>query len=405
MSNADQVGLIYKEEVTYGENPAGTFDALRFTSESLAKATDTTQSTEIRSDRQVTDLIRNGIRVNGGVNFEFSFAAYDKLLSAALFSADFPAAAALLDVNGNNAITIVAATGVMTDDAAGGLFTPVNVGDWLNLSNFTDALNNVPVKVIAKADNDTITVAGLKTLADETRAASGAGANAAIDRGSFVTNGVTQRSFTFERQYTDLTRFSMYRGLVVETLVLNANADAIINGSFAFLGKDNDILTAVTASAGAANAAPTNDVMNAIDNVFGIIEGAPAVNTDNEFCAVSLALTIANNLRERAKIGELGPESVGAGKFNVTGTMTAYFDAAKAATLADKYTQFTESALALIFRDTDGNFYVIDIPRVRLSQGQKVAGGENTDVLLDMAFTGYRHETEGVTLRIVKFAA
>lgn len=398
---ADRVKLSFQQEVTFGVNPGNAFNELRITSESLSKVTDTTQSTEIRSDQQVVDLVRNGIRANGGFDFEFSYGALDTLIAAVLFSADFPAASTLVDVDGNNAISIVAATGTITDDAAGGLFATVTAGQWLELSNFVNTANNVLVKVLSKTDNDNIVVAGLKALVDETRAASAVDANAKIVIGSQVTNGTTQRSFTFEKHFTDLSpeQFAVFLGMVAQSLQLNVSADSIITGSMAFLGKDESALAGAT-SGSSQNAAPTNSVMNAIDNVLGIIEGTPVVDTDNEFGATSFSMSIENNLRERLVIGTLGAESIGAGKIAVTGTLQAFFASQSA---ADKYLAFTRTGLSVLFQDEDGNRYVIELPRLRFSQGTKVAGGENSDILLDLNFTAFRHETEGVTIRIARF--
>lgn len=399
MTDADRTRLSFVEEVSYGVNPGTTLQDLRVTGESLAKETETTQSAELTADRQVADSIRNNIRVGGGFNFEFSWGAFDKFLAALLYSADFGAASEILGVDGNNAITIVAATGNISDDAAGGLFSSVVVGQWVELSNFSNALNNVLVKVLSKPDNDNIVVAGLKALADETRAADSGTANAKIVIGSQITNGTTQRSFTFERAYTALTKFSVYRGLIIQSMSLDISADAIITGSFDFLGQNEDVLASSTAGGG-NTAAPTNPVMNAIDNVLGIIEGAPTVNTDNEFVATQLSLSVNNNLRERSVIGTLGPASIGAGKINVSGSLQAFF-ASQAA--ADKYLNFTSTGISFIIRDSDGNRYVFDIPRVKFSQGTKVAGGENTDIVLDLNFDAFKHETEGKTIRIAKF--
>ena len=180
MSDADRVQLSFREEASYGVHPAGEFQKLRFTGESLSHEKETTVSGEIRPDRQVADLVQTGIRVSGGFDFELSYGAFDALMQYALQSAGWSSETEILGVNGLNAITIVAATGVVTDDAAGGLFTAVEVGAWLLLNNFVNAANNVPVKVIAKADNDNITVAGAQALVDETRASDGAGNNARI---------------------------------------------------------------------------------------------------------------------------------------------------------------------------------------------------------------------------------
>lgn len=398
---ADRVKLSFQEESTFGVNPGGGFQELRITSESMSKVTDTTQSTEIRSDRQVVDLVRNGVRAQGGFDFELSYAAFDKLLAAALFSADFGSPTVLCDVDGNVAYSINGTTGVLEDDDTTDSFAAVVVGQWLQLSNFANSANNVLVRVLVKTDSNTLTVAGLKPLVTETRAASAVASNARIVIGAAVSNGTTQRSFTFEKHFTDLNKFLVYTGMVPQSVQLNISADAIITGAFAFLGKDESTLAGATSGSG-QTVAPSNPVMNAIDNVLGVIEGTPAVNTDNEFAATAMSLSLENNLRERLVIGELGAQSIGAGKVGVTGTLQAFFNSQAA---ANRYKNFTSSGLVILFRDASGNQYALELPRLKFSTGTVVAGGENSDIILDLAFTAFRHETEGTTIRIARFPA
>lgn len=397
---ADRIQLGFVEESTYGVNPTGSnLQKLRITAESLAKSTNTTQSAEIRPDRQVSDVIRTGISVEGGFDFELSYGSFDKLIAAALFSADFGSVVVIVDDDANLQAQIVAATGVLT--AVGQFGSGVAVGDWIKLSNFSNAANNVLVKVLELIDADNIKIAGAAALADETVAADAAGANAKIVKGASIKNGTNQRSFTFERGYTDLTKFATFRGLVPESLSLSVSADAIVTGSFAFRGKDEDALASSSPNAGYDNAT-VSPVMNAIDNVLSVLEGDLAVNQSNSLAVTSVSLEVQNNLRDRMIVGSLGADSIGAGKVAVTGSLQAYFNNQSA---ADKYLNFDKTAVTVLFQDVDGNVYVVELPRVKFTQGTKVAGGENSDVVLDMAFSAYRHEVEDATIRVVKISA
>ena len=44
-----------------------------------------------------------------------------------------------------------------------------------------------------------------------------------------------------------------------------------------------------------------------------------------------------------------------------------------------------------------------DMPKVKYSSGQRVAGGQNSDIIADMEFTAVRCPSENITLRIAKF--
>lgn len=87
MSEANRVGLRFIEENGWNSTPTTpTMQALRFTSDSLKHQIDTTQSQEIRSDRNIADTVQTLKRNVGGFEFELSFETFDKLLEGALFS-------------------------------------------------------------------------------------------------------------------------------------------------------------------------------------------------------------------------------------------------------------------------------------------------------------------------------
>lgn len=84
MSDTSRSQLFFAPEITWGVAPGGAYTALRFTGESLGQNSDTTESQEIRSDRQVADVVRNSIEASGDINFELSYEALDPFLEAVL---------------------------------------------------------------------------------------------------------------------------------------------------------------------------------------------------------------------------------------------------------------------------------------------------------------------------------
>lgn len=66
--------------------PQTTLKALRFTSETLNASASATQSNEIRTNRNVSDLIRTTLSVGGDVNIELSYEMYDDFLQGLLQS-------------------------------------------------------------------------------------------------------------------------------------------------------------------------------------------------------------------------------------------------------------------------------------------------------------------------------
>lgn len=386
MSDANRMRLSYVEEVTFGVTPSANLTDVRHTGESLGLDTTTVDSAEIRSDRQIVDTARTSIQGAGDINFELSYAAYDDFLEAALLSAGWSSP---VTVGPGATFSVATGSGDYTISDSGSGFGSIVVNQWVEMRGFTNAGNNGFAKVTAAAAG-AITVKGNGNGVTE-----GAGATVTIVMGAQIVNGVTETSFSIEKHFVDLTTtYELLQGMEIDVLNLSIVADQLITGSFTFLGKDAQ---GDTSSAGTGYVtAPENEVMNAVDDVLKILENY------SEFPSTQVTLAVANNLRAKTQIAELGPIDIGTGTVNVTGTLQAYF---QDNTEMDKYRNYTNTALSIIFEDGAGNAYVVDLPRVNLTAGRSVAGGQNTDIIADLALTAYRDATEDVTIRIARFAA
>lgn len=383
MSDTNRVRLAYAEEVTFGTAISGQFQIIRYTGESLRIDTGTTQSAEIREDRQIPDVVRNSFVGAGDINFEMPYGSHDALLEAALLSSDWTTFDN--DLAGANTISVDGAN-VYTIDAATWSTTPA-VGDWVEIRSFSNAGNNGYKKVTA-ATTTTITVAGAATTIEATVAAT-------IDHLAFIKNGTELRYFTFEKKFGDLTNiYQLLTGFVINGLTLNIATGAILTASMSFLGKGQ--ASAAADQGSGYTAVGSTSVMNAIDHVDSLLEGGSA------FSITSMSFSLTNNLRAREQVGTLGPISIGTGAVNITGTVQAYFNNN---THVDKYLAGTESDLSVILEDAAGNGYIIDIARIKYTGATTVAEGQNGDVIVDMAFTAYRNSTTNQTIRITRFAA
>lgn len=387
MSDADQVALRFVRESTFGTTP-GSPDLinLRHTGESLRENTEYSQSAEIRNDRQVAVVKRTNIGALGAINFEYSYAAYDDMTLAVLqdTNSTWPSETTDTDtvysaVNATN--TINRSTGSFVSDG----FTQYS---WIKIAGFTESANNGYFKIAAITATDLTLTGG--TLTDEA-----AGDSVTITQGGPVVNGTTQISYAIEKEFADLSNeFAMYNGMTPDIMRLNVTHGAIITGSLEFVGTTETSATATVD--GTPTAAPTNDIMNAIDDVTSILEG------QSSYSASEFTLQVANGLRARGIIGTLGADSLGAGPCVVTGTLNAYYSSK---TIADKYLNATETSMAIVMEDTDGNATIWDMPRVRFTQGARSAEAQNTDVMIPLNWSAYRHASEGVTVRVTKIAA
>ena len=383
MSDADRVNIAFVEEVTFGTSPSASMSRLRFTSESLNMETDTVQSAEITSDRQVKDLIRTNVRGVGDVNVEMSYDVIDAFLQAALFSAAWSAQVNVLSetvtptVSGNKFVA-----------ASGTPWSTFSIGQWISVSGCVNAANNGLFKI------ESISTVNLGVSGGVLAAESSVSAN--FQMGAQVVNGTTLNTYTIEREYADLSsEFEVFVGMAVDQLSMNIAVNSIITAVLSMVGKSS---SSATSSPGSGyTAAPTNDVMNTIDHVAKFIEGDGS-NTEMDITAFTMQ--IANNLRTRLVVGTLGAASIGAGKFSPTGTLQKYFTTK---TLMDKYLNQTATSLAVTLIISDAA-YVIEFPSVKFNSGQRVAGGENTDIIADLSWTALKHATEAITMRITKWS-
>jgi hypothetical protein len=383
MSDSNRIRVAYKVETTFGSTPASSaIQELRLTSESLHQEVAVETSGEIRRDRQIAEVVRSNISVAGDINFEFSATSYNDFLQWTLQSAGW---SSLVTVTGT---TLSAASGDQSfNDSANG-FGTLQVGQWIRVTGFATAANNGVFKIVTKPTNGKITVTAGTTLITES-----AGPSVTIKMGEQVVNGTTLNSVHFERKYDDLTNiFARYTGVCFEGMSLAVNAESLITGGFSVIGKAE---VSQTTSFGSSYTAPgTNPILNAIDHVLRITESNVEVD------CTSWSFQLANNLRPRLQISDLGAVSVGAGTCEVSGTVQMYFNSSS---VMDKMLGFTATSLAIILWDGT-NGYVIEFPRVRFTGGQRVAGGQNQDIIADMSWQAYRHETEDVTIRIARLS-
>jgi len=385
---ADQVGLSYvDEDSTWGTVPASpTLQNLRFTGESLKQDTDSVASREIRSDRQVTDFIRTGVRANGSINFELSYGTYDDFMRAGLLSAAWTSPVTVI---ATSAVDVTAASNKFEPHTGTWTATPA-AGTWIKTSGFSETGNNGYFKVASATSGEIVVTCKNSTLANENASA------ASITGGAYIVNGTTtaDNSFSIERKHSDIASvFEYWTGMMIPSFSMEVPANGLITGTFDFLGKREYSATATIGTG--YDTATTTDVMNCIDDVdaFFINEAAYDITGFN--------FATNNNLRERLEVATLGAVSVGAGKFGVSGGIKAYFEDN---TELDYYRDWTTTNCALSVTKSS-NTYIFDWPTMKVKAGSAPATGENTDLIADMEFESYMDSAESITMRVSKFPA
>jgi hypothetical protein len=373
---SSRVQLRAKPEATFGTVPGtGNHYAVRLTGESLKYAVQTTTSQEIRSDRQIADLILTGAGASGGVNFEWSFGEYDDLLQGVLFGTW----GNLAGTTGETTITATFAATTITA-ATGTPFTNIIAGQWVRVSGAVNAQNNGWFKVV------TPTSATVLTFAAATFTAEVSTANVKV-QASRLKNGTTQRSYALERSNADLTQFTVFRGMTPASLSLSIKPGSILTGAIEFMGKDG-ARAATTYLPGTTTASLTGAVYNGVSNVANILEGGAAITTT---AITAFDLSVSNNLRGQQAIGTLGYVGVGAGTSNVTGSISMYF---ADGTYYDKFLAATATSLSLrVQNGAGGEGYVMTLPNIKYTDGSYPTPGINQDIMVTLPFQALRDIT------------
>ncbi|MGB0890233.1 MAG: phage tail tube protein, partial [Solirubrobacterales bacterium] len=302
MSDANRVRLTYVEESSFGVPPGSpSTTAIRYTGESLVSSRETTESQEIRDDRQVADLIEVGIGAGGGIDVEQSQGAFDDFIIAALQAASWSTPETVTGVT----ISADDADNSINDSANG--FGGYTADKWIRISGFTEAANNGYAKIVSVA-------AGKLVLSHITLVTEAAGDSLSVVQGAYIENGTTKRSFALERGWLDKGKYELFTGMNVGSWALNFQVRQILTGSFGFTGKTTSFASSSIDSS--PTAAPTKEVNNAVRHVKLIaVDGTP-LSLLRQF-----SMTLNNNLRSLDAIGQLGAFEVGSGRISVTGSI------------------------------------------------------------------------------------
>jgi hypothetical protein len=187
--------------------------------------------------------------------------------------------------------------------------------------------------------------------------------------------------------------------MMVSSLSLNVQTEQIVTGRFDFMGSSATL--AQTTTAATITAASTTNVMNAMNNVGTIQEGASLSNLTGVFLQ-NISFSVNNNLRTISQIGSNTLGDIGGGECAISGQLTAYFNSDR---LYDKFLGDTESGLTFTLSDGDGNSYVFLFPRIKFTQNDVHTPGKNQDVWESVSWMALYDSSEGCQMRITRTLA
>jgi len=343
--------------------------------------------------------------------------------------------------DGTNSATLTAgvdyAVGVDTDTDLAALTTAINT-----LRN--RALQPVNVKAVYDAGTDTITVTNLNgtggsitedvadagltvgAFAGGVAGASGvytvtslsddelglsptppvvtAGAPVVV-KGSHLKNpgdetAIQQRFFSIETAFQDVNQFMEQDGMVPGTFSLEVATGSIVTGTIGFEGRGTSLVqNTVLGDTGSYTVLESQpgEVVNATTDVGDIMkDGVPLLA-----CLQSISLNGEAGLRMQNCVGSKFPRGIGTGRFNLTGSMTVYFENEE---LFTDFIDHNTISLEFSITDSEGQAYYFSIPALKISQDEIAPGGIDQDVFENIEFTAFRDPTTDTMFQVDRFS-
>jgi hypothetical protein len=374
MSSSNEVRVAYIEESVYGETPgAGNFKSARFTSESLSATPETVESAQIRVDRLSSGQVLAGLTLGGDLSVEFAKASdVDDFFEGAMFDTWSSSAPVSVDLS----IDTVAKT---IDRAAGDFNLDTRVGQIINLTGFSNSVNNDSIMVMEIVDADTIRYIGPDTLVSEV------GVGTSFQVADELEIGTTRKSYSIEKKFNDLTTKGLnYTGAYVDGFTLNATYGEIVNGSFSFAMANYSVAdqaSELITDGRTVDSAPTSVSLNGSVDLAFLASSDGTQFEGVSFCVQSLEITLANNLQAQNCIGKIGPDNYSLGTAQVNVSLSAYLSDDSWNLLNKKLTQEAFS-LGFILKNQDG-YYGFYLPQIQVSFDDPASAGQNTDIIIN----------------------
>lgn len=202
---------------------------------------------------------------------------------------------------------------------------------------------------------------------------------AAISPPQPLVPGVTRRSFSVLRQFTDLgggvSPFHLFKGVEFNSLKIDLKPEDFVNISFGCVGREVNYLTA--APSGATFTAPTAN--KSYDSFTGsiLVDGLPVANV------TALSLNIDNGMTPRFVVFSDLMNRPKASKFRVTGDLTLYFEDSD---LLIAFNGSVKKSLTFTLTDLGGRDLIFTLPSVLPDGGQPDVNQED-DITISMPFS------------------
>jgi len=311
------------------------------------------------------------------------------------------------------AINAASPLDIFCDDDAGGQLTLKNLntaqGEILEISDTGSAF------VVTDFNAGVPTARGVFTLesvADDILGVSPSpGVDANIElwpisvKGSSLKNPsdvsvIAQRFFSIETAFNDVSQFLANDGMIPGTFGLEIASGAIVTGTIGFQGRSSSMVAATVIGTAPYLQLATHpgEVVNATADIGNVVKDGVLSTA----CIQSISLSGEANLRQQNCIGSKFSSGVGAGRFNLTGSMTVFFETAE---LFNNFIDHDTISLGWTITDKEGVEYHFNIPAMKLSADAIAPGGIDQDVFETIEFTSLRDTVTDAMLIVDRFSS
>ena len=387
--------VAYKKESTWG-TAAGSSGAklLRRVTASFNLVKEAYESSEIRTDRQISDF-RHGVRsAEGSLNGELSPATYADFI-ASIVARDFTSAPSATSLS----VTIAASGLLFTITRATGswLTDGFNVGMVIRLTGAGLDTTNVGRNLLIASVS--ATVLSVTPINEAQLVAEGPIASVvatAVGKVTYVpASGHTDDSFTVEEFYSDIAQSEVYSGVKVGSVNVQLPATGLVTTDFSFMGKDL-AQTGTSAYFTSPTAQNTNGIFAAVNGVV-LVNGAPVA------VITSADIAIERGMETAVVVGSNSVEDIFATRIRATGNFSTYFTDA---TFRGYFVN--EDVVSLVFlvsasNAADADFVSFIVPKIKLGSATK--DDSETGIVQSHSFTALLNDAttaglEGTTVAI-----
>lgn len=210
---------------------------------------------------------------------------------------------------------------------------------------------------------------------------------------------IAQRKFTIETAFNDIGQYMVQDGMVPGTFSLEIAAGAIVTGTIGFQGRATRLLTSTVLSGAGYTVlgSTTGEVVNATTNVGSIEKDGVVADAAIQ----SISISGEANLRQQSAVGSKFARGIGAGRFNLTGALTIYFEDGA---MFNDFINHATVSLSFPVTDLDGQTYVFTLPSIKFSADQIAPGGIDQDVFDNIEWTAFRDPATECMLQVDRFS-